>query len=54
MEHLRVTAAKYNVNLKELLSLPHRTLKKKHCLNILSTVNISFFRQNSILMFFEM
>ena len=42
MEHLRATASKY-VICKELFSLPHRTLKRKHCLNMLSILNLSFF-----------
>ena len=38
IEHLWATASKYNVTFKELFNLIE-LLKRKHCLNILSSVN---------------
>ena len=46
IEHLQMTASKNNATFNELFSLPYRTLKRKHCMNKLSTVNF-FFCQNS-------
>ena len=47
--HFWVTASKHNVTFKELVSLPHKISKCKHCLNY-----VIFFSQNSILTFFDM
>ena len=47
--HFWVSASEHNVTFKELVSLPHKISKCKHCLNY-----AIFFSQNSILTFFEM